>query len=357
MRYVFWIFLMAWAWLRAAPTTPEQMEAAFKARPETDEIHWKDATRGAPLKVRILEITENSVIVEKQLPSGLTRRTIPLNELTDVKFSLTPWEISLHRETGTESLAALRILWQRRSAAFRFPSSGIFRTAIALAKTLRWSATDDGFDEAEKILRVALEEVADNSQRTLLQGELHCVLLSRAIRKESHEEANRLAWEITEEASEASPDAMLLATGFLADRHFSQLRAIEAEHPRWMEDDEIKPIRERLYHLSLDFALYPSLFHGQREPEASTGLKNAALVYQFAGETDLWKGALEDLIQLYPDSPAAKEMAPVLEKFHKSKNSAAPPDVPVEPTEDLPEAEPVPSQNPPPPKNYNLFSD
>jgi len=356
MRYGLLFSLILAVRLFAVPPAVDP-EVALKCRPESDEIHWKDPARGAPLKVRILEVTADSVILEKQLATGLTRRTVSHNELSDVKFSFSPWEVSLHRESGTASLTGLRILWERRKSALKFPGSGVSETAVALAKALRLTATNEAFDEAEAVLNAALENTAGESQRILLTGERHSVLLSRSIHQEKYEEADRLAWEITEQASEAYSDAMLLATGFLADRHFSQLRAVEAEHPRWTEDDEVKPVRDRLYHLSLDFALYPSLFHGRREIEASTGLRKAAEVYQFTGETGLLKNVLQDLAALYPDSEAAKEMEPLLAKILASEKTGESPEVETSIAEEKSEEEPVPTQVPPPPKNYNLFSD
>jgi hypothetical protein len=128
-----------------------------------------------------------------------------------------------------------------------------------------------------------------------------------------------------------------------------------------MEDDEVRPQRERLYNLSLDFALYPSLFMGTRRNEASAGLKRVAEIHEFTGAKVLALKALEDLAVLYPDTPAAIESAPLLARY-KTLEAAGKlaPKVSEEAAKDDAENAPEKATNPappPPPKRYNIFGD
>jgi hypothetical protein len=154
---------------------------------------------------------------------------------------------------------------------------------------------------------------------------------------------------------------MLLATSWLADRHFADLKTIEEENPRWMDDDEVRPLRQRLYHLSLDFALYPSLFDGTRIAESSAGLKRVWEIHQHTGNPVMAKQALEDLAALYPDSKAAHETAAQLTRLRSLEargnvGEEKTPEDQDESTANEGGKSPI-SVPPPPPKKYNLFDD
>ncbi len=359
MRVILLYALVSMGIAHALPAlTGEQMQALIKARPELDEIRWKDAARGAPLKVRITNSNAQSVTVEKVLPTGPTVRTVPMSELAGIEFTLTPRELSMHQTPEPAAIPALRILWETRQATMRLPGSNVAETGIAFAKSLRLSGEVSALDEAGKILDLIRGQDTSDSRKDIARGEQSTIDFIRAIKSGKLVETDKLAWKITEEPG--YPDAMLLATSFLADRHFKELKAIEEDNPRWMEDDEVRPVRDRLYQLSLDFALYPSLFIGSRQAEATVGLKKAVEVYQFTNQPALAKGTLEDIAALYPESEIAKETAPLLARLKQAEaagdtakisNEAKP-----EKSDEESKEEPAPA-TPPPPKRYNIFGD
>ncbi len=353
--------LLACGGAGAAPT-PEQMQALVKSRPELDEIRWKDPARGAPVAVRIIQATPQTLVVEKTLPAGLTVRNIPLVELEGVTFSLTSGEQALHREPTAASIPPLRVYWELRRETLRLSGSNAGETGLALAKALRLAGDSDKLDEAGKILDRIRGQDPVKARVERARAEQVIIDFVRSLQSGKPEDSDKLAWAITEDAD--NPDAMLLATAFLADRHFAELQAIEEAHPRWIDDDEVRPLRERLYHLALDFSLYPSLFVGTRAKEASEGLRKAAAVHQFTGSNLLAKNVLEDLAALYPDSEAAAGTVAELARLRALEAAGK-----LNPTageansetsdDDAPDesGDATPSAPPPPPKRYNIFGD
>ncbi len=344
--------------LPAAPTA-EQIQAFLKSRPELDEITWKDPARGAPLKVRIVHASGQNLIVDKSLPAGLATRTIPFSELADVSFQLSPRELTLHQEPAAASIPPLRIYWETRSATLRFAGSSAGDTGLVLAKSLRLAGDPASLAEAGKILDQIRGQDPAKHRVELAHAEQITLDFLKIRQGGNIEEIDKFAWEITEQANDN--DATLLATAFLADRHFDQLKVIEEANPRWIEDDEVRPVRERLYHLALDFALYPSLFMGTRHAEASAGLKRVAEVHEYTGAKRLAKHALEDLVALYPESPAAKESAPLLARLKQLEASGKLAEATTAETagdeNGNPSEDPANPAPPPPPKRYNIFGD
>jgi hypothetical protein len=344
--------------LSASPT-PEQIQAFVRSRPELDEIRWKDASRGAPLKVRIVQATAQAITVEKTLPAGMATRAIPFSDLAGISFSFTPGELALHRQPALASIPPLRVYWETRSATLKLAGSSVGDTGLVLAKSLRLAGDAASLAEAAGILDQIRSQDPMKRRVELAGSEQMTIDFILSKQRGKIEETDKLAWEITEQATHN--DAALLATAFLADRHFDQLKATEEANPRWMEDDEVRPLRERLYNLSLDFALYPSLFMGTRRNEASAGLRRVAQVYEFTGAKALELKALEDLAALYPDTPAAVESAPLLARYKTlqaagklaagSSEEASGEEAGTASDE---AADPGP---PPPPKRYNIFGD
>ncbi len=348
--------------LAAAPTA-DQMREFIRQRPEQDMVHWKDPARGNSLEVRILEIADDGVRVQKTLASGLTNRVLPLSEISGISFARTPVEHRLIHRPTPESIPALRVLWENRQPTLGMDTSNAADIGIALAKALRMSNEPATFSEANDLLKSLAEKELGEQRKSEIESELRTLELARSIHGENAGETDRIAWEITE--ADPGPDAMLMATAWLADRHFEDLKALEKENPRWDLDDEVRPLRSRLYHLALDFALYPSLFHGAREEEAAAGLANAWRVHNHTNAPELALQTLEDLAALYPESTAAAETAEELARLRTRKEQGTL----VEESPETPETgddheaavtdetETTPPATPPQPKRYNIFDD
>ena len=105
------------------------------------------------------------------------------------------------------------------------------------------------------------------------------------------------------------PDLLLEVKYLLADADFERLKTLQEEHPKWIEDDEVRPERNEIYHRIIDQYLWPHLFHATRTNAAARGLLGAGRVYEFAGETELARSAYKDLEALYPESSSHEEAA------------------------------------------------
>jgi len=105
---------------------------------------------------------------------------------------------------------------------------------------------------------------------------------------------------------ETDNPALLIEVNYLlALADTKKLKALEKEHPRWEEDDEVRPDRDDLFHRAVDRFLWPHLFHATREEVAARGLFAAADLYAYAGEIEAARDRWKDLIELYPDSSYA----------------------------------------------------
>jgi len=338
------------------------MQAFLSKRPEQDMIHWKDPARGGSLEVRILAVSDSEVSVQKTVQGSLASRTLPLGEISGVSFNRTPLEKRLIQHPTADAAPALRVLWETRKSTLGMETSNVADTGIALAKALRMSRETPGFDEAADLLQQILENDPADHRKTAAEMELQTLELVRALASGSPEDADLTAWAITE--TDGNTEAMLIATAWLADRHFEDLKQLEEEHPRWDQDDEVRPLRSRLYHLSLDFALYPSLFHGTHAEEAATGLQKVWNVHNHTRSPELALQTLEDLAALYPDSQAAKDTAPELARMQarlaqgKLEEEIAD-ETSTDETEESTEESETPGlpATPPAPKRYNLFDD
>lgn len=312
---------------------------------EQDEIRWKNPERGGPVKVRVISSDGANLTVEKTLAAGTARRVIPQTELTSVDFAEHVSDQKIPPGGGAEKL---REHWKSRAGCIALPSNAA-ETGLALARALEESGV---FDEAETILKTIQRDDAEERNRTLAAKRLEALALRRAIRTGDAAAAEKTAWAITD--ANANADAMLAATAFLADRCFAELKSIETEHPRWKEDPEMEPARNRMYHLALDFALYPALFHSLRAGEAAQGLAKAAALHRHCGDAGMETAVLEDLAALYPESKETAEAAPLLARLRAERKPPSETETAKPPSENHP-AENSPA--PPEPKSYNLFRD
>jgi len=334
---------------------PEKIQRFIESRPEQDIVTWRDEARGEPFTVRFISADGKDLTVEKSLANGLARRTVPFREIASITFRFTPTEAAAHEDPKPTHVPLLGALWENRKPTLRVNNPETILTGICLATALRSEPTPETLKRASAVLSQVLAKDIPPHLRESAKGENLIIEFLTALTADNIPLAEEIAWKITSETD--YPDAMLLATGFLGERHFEQLQALEKEHPRWHLDDEVRPLRERLYHLSLDFPLYPSLFHPNRKRAASEGLRATAEVYRFAKSPELRLAALEDLAALYPESQAAKDTAALLSDLRANRPE---PELPEVATDEEDQADPEPSQPttiPPKPKTYNLFTD
>ncbi len=342
-----WICCLLLSSVSAFGQTPDQASRALSQRGDLDEIRWSDPSKGPAFRAGIIRALAEGLEVQR----GAVKRVLAYDQIGSVKFGLTMGERQLIAEAKPEGLPALKVFWEARRLSIPIQGSNAGDFGLALARSLRKT---EAHDEALTIVKEIAEKDSDPQRRARAKAESDTLAFIQVMKSEKPEEVEKRAWAVTEAADESNPDLMLLVTGFLMKKEFAALKDIETENPRWMEDDEVKPQRDRHYHLSLDLALYPSLFHPLAEAESADGLWQAAQVYLHTRETARVVHVLEDLLALYSDSihsVKAKEMLIPL----KASLESGKPVAEAKPEEKPQEAEPM--GPPPPPKRYNLFED
>lgn len=268
-----------------------------------DIIHLRS---GENIVGRIDAVTDNIVNFTlpnaPTVPGGSARRTIPMEQVEYLEFAFQPGESAVFERRESLSVTDLQVWWDGSFANLHRPRSRAAAWGIALARALvregRPGATERALDLCDRIIGRAwsTDDVAAGKQ-----ARLECLIALGDLEKATRE-AQQLARE-TEE-----PGLLIEVKYLLAQADFAALKALEEEHPRWIEDDEILPQREELYHRTIDQLLWPHLFHATRSEVAARGLAAAAKVYDYAGESTLAEHGRIDLARLYPNTSAAQAL-------------------------------------------------
>jgi hypothetical protein len=334
----------------ARSQTTDQATQALAQRDDLDEIQWSDPAKGVAFRAGIVRARPEGLEVQR----GSVKRLLPYDQIGGVKFGLTMGERQLIAEAKPESIPALRVFWEARRLTLKIPGSNVGDFGLALARALRQEKIHS---EALGIAREVAEQDHDPARKARAKLESDTLDFIQFMQTAKPEEVEKRAWSLIEATDESNPDLMLLITGYLMIKEFESLQRIEEEHPRWMEDDEVRPERDRHYHRALDLALYPSLFHPRRAAEAAEGLWQAAQVYRYTQEKEQEAGALEDLLALYAESPRTEEARKRFDALRAIlvNDAPAPTADEAESEETKPDADP--KAPPPPPKRYNLFED
>jgi hypothetical protein len=119
------------------------------------------------------------------------------------------------------------------------------------------------------------------------------------------------------------PATLIEAKYVLAQGSFQDLRKLLEDNPRWEQDDNVRPERNRLYHETIDLFLFPFLFHGAEQGPATRGLAGAMDFFIFMKEPAHAAEIARDLTVLYPGTPESKTAAQFLASQPKPSPSPA----------------------------------
>ena len=331
----------------ALAQTADEATRALAQRSELDEIRWSDPNKGPAFRAGIVRALPGGL----EMRRGAVKRVLPYDQIGSIKFGLTMGERQLIAEAKAETIPALRVFWEARHPTIKLTGSNAGDFGLALARALRETKA---YAKAQAIAKEIAYGDHDPARRARALAETETLAFIQVMATAKPKVVEKRAWAITEMAEETNADLMLLVTGFLMKKEFTALKQVEADNPRWMEDDEVKPIRERHYHRALDLALYPSLFHPRRRAESADGLWQAAQIYLHTHDSARVVAVLEDLLNLYADShhtAKAKELLIPLKASLESDKPLAK----AKPANEPKDSEPM--GPPPPPKRYHLFED
>lgn len=257
-----------------------------------DVIHLKN---GETITTEIDALTDNIVTFSQRSEVGSASRTLPADQVDYVEFGYEPGEEEIFQRLDSLDKPTLEKWWNAYFSHLHRPRSRTAAYGVALARKLILQESESdkrrGLDLFD---RIAERAWSDGDVAAAKQGRLEALIALGELEK-AREEAAALS------TTTEDPEMLIEVKYLLARADFEKLRALEKEHPRWMEDDEVKPVRNTLYHDVVDQFLWPHLFHATREEAAARGLAATAEVYEFAGEDELAEKSRVDLSKLYPE--------------------------------------------------------
>lgn len=258
---------------------------------------------GQTLACRIDEVTDNLLNLTLTVAGGAgsARRTLSMGEVDRLEWEFRAGEEALFARRHEAASAELKPWWDLWFPHLHRPRSRAAAWGIAYGAALLREDPAAGSARALSVFdHLVAKSWSPEDIAAAKEGRLRS-LIAKGDLATATGEARILA-----EESE-DPALLLEVEHLLALADFAALRELEKEHPRWIEDDEVRPRREELYHRALDGFLKPHLFHATREEEASRGLFHAAELFLFAGETAEARARWDDLVKLYPGTSFAAE--------------------------------------------------
>lgn len=277
---------------------------------------------GESLACRVDDLTNNivnfSLISNAGTAGGSARRTIPSEQVAYIEFDFKPGEAAFFEKRDEATSVQLKGWWDFYFAHLHRPRSRAAAYGIAFGNAIMREEPDAGAVRALSLFDRVIEKAWSPEDVALAkQGRLRALMALGDLETATGEA--RILAEATEDPGLLIEVNYLLA---MADRQ--KLKQLEEEHPRWEEDDEVRPERNALFHRALDQFLRPHLFHATREEVAARGLFAAAELYLFAGEIDSAIARWEDLTRLYPDTSFVIPATDRLETY--SLKTTAPPE-------------------------------
>lgn len=268
-----------------------------------DVVHLKGDE--PPIHCEIEAITDQIVICLISVDfgggrSGSSKRTIPAQEVDFIEFAPLLGETAILEDPAAASAESLEKLWTEKLRHLHRPKSNSGEIGLLFGKALLNSDSRFSWQRAGSVFEKIGELDWNGANRIsarqgIVQSRIRLGELDAAL-----DEAEKL------NAETGDPAMSIEARFAAAQAEFETLKELVEEHPRWEEDDLVRPERDRLYHETIDRFLWPYLFHGTREEAAARGLVAAAEVYRFGGETEWADACLSDAVALYPGTgPAA----------------------------------------------------
>ncbi len=272
-----------------------------------DVLHF---VNGKAVNCEVIEITDKLVRVKLSIEvaggEASSTKIFPRSEVAIIDFSPLPGETLLLEGADVEDLVALEELWDLKRANIALPNSNAGEVGILYGEVLLASEGPLAAARARELFsKIETSDWNEGRRSRARQGRLRTLLALGEI-DEAIAEATAVVGETRDETILAE------AEHILATADFGRLRVLVEENPRWIEDDEVRPVRDALYHDVLDRFLRPYLFRGSDEETAARGLWGAVEVHLSAGEVEAAEQRAKDIVALYPGSSYAGRAREVL---------------------------------------------
>ena len=264
---------------------------------QDDVLHLKsgESAKGTIVSLNAVAI-DFRVIIDGPRGRGEARRRVLRKDVDFIDFAQTEAEIAIAEGETIADELTLQRLWARHSEHLAEANSpaGVF----GLLLVEKW-LTETQAEKAAAALRV-VDRIMESDWDVERRHEAQRWRLKALVQSGRIDEAEATARSLLVTAED--PEVVVEARQVLGFAAFDKLRALVEAHPRWMDDDEVFPQRNALFHEAIDHFLYGSLFHGALRESAATGIWQACEVYRHAKLPEKAGAAAEDLLKLYPDS-------------------------------------------------------
>ncbi len=286
-----------------------------------DVLYLKD---GKVIRCEITALTDNVLTYRTSIDLGNGRTasaepTISPAVVDYIEFGPLPGEAAALADPVATALDTIRQLWDEKSRHLHRPRSNAGELGLLYGDKLLGEPESFQWDFALSVFdRIIERDWSPDHRLAARTGRLRALIqlgrLDTAII-----EARQLAGESDD------PRMLIEARHAIALADFEKLKQLESDHPKWAEDDTVRPERERLYHGVIDEFLWPYLFHGTEEALAARGLMAAAEAHRFAGKPSEARACLQDVLTLYPDTSAAEPARTLLKSLTEPESAHASP--------------------------------
>lgn len=225
--------------------------------------------------------------------------SIPRIDIVSIEFAPDPAIEALLKARSLSRPAELQTAWVTAEPWLGIQKSNAARIGNALAQSLLASGVPSDAAKALEIFRqIESDAWSPEDQMTAKEGRLRA-LVATGRAGEAVKEAEQIA-ALTED-----PAILMEAKYILAEAAGASLKKLLGDNPRWEEDLNVIPERNRLYHEAVDLCLYPALFGGADADTAARGLWSAVGIYQLVGESPNALECARDIAAIYPGTKYA----------------------------------------------------
>jgi hypothetical protein len=252
----------------------------------------------------ILELSNGkraAVEILRQEEAGLkikfqgAERTVPWAEIAAIEFAPDPADrLAVEGVKAGGPIVPLMEVWVRKKSWLKRPKSNAGEIGLAYGAALESRNRDEETQRALELYQELESADWDTARRELARQARLRLMLRQGKVAEVEAEVKQIATE------QEDPRLLIESRYLLGMLAWAKLKDLQKEHPKWMEEEDVKPLRMELYNKVADQLIYPLLFHGDQEELSIRGLRELIRFYQECGEPQKAAQHEQDLERLYP---------------------------------------------------------
>ncbi len=252
-----------------------------------------------------------SVALDPKNPA--VRATVAISRPNVVRIEFAPNEAREKVIQEGKNVTELARLWAQWQPFLEVPKSPAGKVGTAYGDALLRAGSEAEVLKALELYKLVEKASWNDEDKGLAQqGRLRAMIASGRA-GDAVEEAREIA------KDSEDPAVLIEAKYIMAEAAGASFRKLVEENPRWEQDLNVIPERNRLYAEALDLYLYPYLFFGSEIEPAARGLAGAVGIYRFTGEDRLAAETAKDIVEIYPGTKYAAEAQSFLEGLSKEE--------------------------------------